>query len=263
MARIRREFIDTPLGQVLVRTGGAGKPVFFLHNTYLGSESFLRGGFLERMADRYQVFAPDAIGQTDSDQPPHALEIPDYAANLADVMDGVGVQRASFVGSHTGASIALELAVAQPDRVDALAFAGLPLWTARQREKISQMDRFKAWEYRTDGTHLTELWQARSGGITHGLDAEQMHNQYLAFLRTGPRVHEPLLALFRYEPRDRLPLVQARVLALAGEGDSFGEQMGEITSAIPSAQTAILPKGTLLHSLDPDALISCLSDFIG
>jgi pimeloyl-ACP methyl ester carboxylesterase len=263
MARIRREFVDTPLGQVLVRTGGSGKPVFLLHNTYLGSESFERGGFLERAADRYQVYAPDAIGQTDSDQPPHALEIADYAANLGDVMTGLGVEKASFVGSHTGASIALELAVAQPERVDALVFAGLPLWTASQRDKVSQMDRFKAWDYRADGTHLTDLWQARAGGITHGLTPEQMHKQFLAFLRSGPRVHEPLLALFRYEPRDRLPLVKARVLAVAAEGDPFKEQIPEITAAIPSTETVILPPGTLLHAFDPDGLLAALTDFLG
>ncbi len=263
MARIRREFVDTPLGQVLVRTGGSGKPVFLLHNTYLGSESFERGGFLEGMADRYQVYAPDAIGQTDSDQPPYALEIADYATNLGDVMNGLGVQKASLVGSHTGASIALELAVAQPEKVDALVFAGLPLWTARQRDKTSQMDRFNAWDYRANGTHLTDLWQARTGSITHGLNPEQMHKQFLAFLRSGPRVHEPLLALFRYEPRDRLPLVNTRVLAVAAEGDPFKEQIPEITAAIPSTQTTILPGGTLLHAFDPDGLLAALTDFLG
>ncbi len=262
MANIRRQYVQTPLGQVLVRTGGSGKPVFLLANTYLGSESFMRHGFLGRMADRYQVFAPDAIGQGDSDLPPHALSIPEHAQNLADVMDALGVPRASFIGSHTGATVAMELAVQQPERVDALIIAGLPLWTARQREKLAQMDRFKGWEFNEDGSYLTDIWQSRLG-ITHGLTPEEMHWQFMAFLQPGPRVHEPLHALFHYEPREQLPKVQARVLTLAGETDQFGERMHEIVEAIPTAKMAVLPPGTLLHSVDPDAFFKCVSEFIG
>jgi pimeloyl-ACP methyl ester carboxylesterase len=246
----------------MVRYGGEGKPLVLLHNTYLGSEAFLRHDFLQRLADKYAVFAPDAIGQGDSDLPDHALSVEEHAENLGDIIDALGVGKVNIFASHTGASVAMHLAATQPDKIDKLIFAGLPMWRARGREKLSQMDRFKAWDYSEDGSHLSTLWEERLG-ITKGLNAEQMHNQFLAFLRPGPRVHEPLHALFNYEPREKLPDVKVPVLAVAAEGDQFLEAMPEITEAIPSSKTAVLPRGTLLHALDPDAAYKAITEFIG
>ena len=79
----------------------------------------------------------------------------------------------------------------------------------------------------------------------------------------GPRVHEPLRALFDYEPRDRLPLVKVPTYVLASERDQFAQWMGEVTDAIPQAKTGIVPAGTLVHSLDANAFYDLLVDFLG
>ncbi|GIW08820.1 MAG: hypothetical protein KatS3mg060_3625 [Dehalococcoidia bacterium] len=257
MAAIRRRYVSTSLGQVLIRAGGSGRPVVLLHNTYLSSQRFLQDGFLEKLADEMAVVAPDAIGQGHSDLPPRALEVEDFAANLAEVVRALGIERASFVGSHTGATIALELAVRQPDLVDRLVFLGLPMWTADQRAERSQLDRFKPWTLTHDGSYLRALWQARLP-ITHGLTPLEMHEQFLEFLEPGPRVHEPLHALFRYEPRDRLPLVRVPTFALASENDPFKEHLAEISAAIPSAEIGTLPAGTVMHAFDANALVDRL-----
>jgi pimeloyl-ACP methyl ester carboxylesterase len=249
------------LGQVLVRSGGEGKPVVLLHNTYLSSQRFLQAGFLEKLADFFAVFAPDTIGQGHSDLPPRPLELPDYAANLADVVRGLGLERAAFVGSHTGASIALELAASQPDLVERLVLLGLPMWTAAERAERSRLPRFRPWSPTADGRYLQELWQARLP-ITHGLSPLEMHEQFLEFLEPGPRVHEPLHALFRYEPRDRLPLVQAPTLALASETDPFGASLSEIAAALPNSETGTLPSGPVMHAFDADALVRRLVAFL-
>ncbi|MFN8535216.1 MAG: alpha/beta hydrolase [Dehalococcoidia bacterium] len=262
MAAIRRRYVPTTLGQVLVRHGGHGAPVVLLHNTYLSSQRFTQAGFLESLADRYQVFAPDAIGQGHSDLPPGQLSVADYAANLAEVFGALGLDQAHLVGSHTGATIALELAVSRPDLVDSLVFLGLPMWTAAYRDERSKLDRFKPWTITADGGYLTDLWTARLP-ITHGLTPGEMNDQFLEFLEPGPRVHEPLYALFAYEPRDRLPDVRARTLAIASESDAFGDYLDEIAQLLPLVQTGRAPAGTVMHAFDAPALVDRLATFLG
>lgn len=262
MAIVRRRYVRTSLGQVLVRAGGSGRPVVLLHNTYLSSQRFLQAGFLPTLADHVAVFAPDLIGQGHSDLPPHLLDLADYAANVAEVARALGLDRATFVGSHTGAAIALELAVRQPDLVERLVFLGLPMWTAAERSARAQLDRFRPWSVAADGSHLLALWRARLP-ITHGLTPTEMHDQFLEFLEPGPRVHEPLHALFRYEPRERLPLVRVPTLALASETDPFGDHLAEIAAAIPQAETGRLPAGTVMHAFARDPLVERLVAFLG
>lgn len=262
MATIRKTFVKTPFGQTHVRYGGSGKPVILLPNTYLGSQAFERSGFLSRMADRYQAFSVDVPTQGLADLPDHQLTVAELTEALAATMDGLGVPVATIVGSHTGASYALEMAASQPERVTSVVFAGLPMWTADDRANLANAGRFKPWAITEDGSYLMDLWKKRLG-ITHGLDATEMHRQFMQFFIPGPRVHEPLRALFDYEPRERLGLVKCPTYVLANERDQFAQWMDEVTAAIPQAKTGIVPGGTLVHSLDADAFYNMLVDFIG
>lgn len=47
-----------------------------------------------------------------------------FSADVAEVMDAAGVERATIVGHSLGASVALDLALERPDRVDGLVLAG-------------------------------------------------------------------------------------------------------------------------------------------
>ncbi|GIW11111.1 MAG: hypothetical protein KatS3mg061_2168 [Dehalococcoidia bacterium] len=259
---IRRQYLPTSLGQVHLRRAGAGKPVVLVHNTYLSSEGFTRGGFLAGLAERYAVIAPDTLGQGHSDLPPRLLTLPEYAANLAEVITGLGVERASVVGSHTGASIALELAVSRPELVERLVLLGLPLWTAEERTARAQLPRFRPWASEPSGQYLLTLWNARLA-ITAGLTPREIHTQFLEFLEPGPRVHEPLWALFAYEPRERLPHLQVPTLALAGAEDPFRRRLDEIAALVPGIETAVLPAGVVMHGFSPAPLLERLAAFLG
>lgn len=261
MTEIRRQYVITQQGQVLVRRGGTGDVVVVLHHTYGSSESALRGDFLPRLGDHFAVFAPDTIGQGQSDLPPHQLTVAEYAENAKDVLDALGLERASFIGHHTGASIALEFAAVNPERVNRLIFSGLPMWTAAEREAKRTSGGYRPYAFDPGGQYLHDLWQRRLA-ITHGLNPDQKHWQFLEFLRPGPRVHEPLQALFRYEPRERLPLVNAPTLALSALSDGFAGQVDEIVALMPNAEPAIVADGTLFHNLDPDAFLATAVSFL-
>jgi len=90
-----------------------------------------------------------------------------------------------------------------------------------------------------------------------------MNRQFMQYFIPGPRVHEPLRALFNYEPRERLPLIKVPTYVLANERDQFAQWMDEVKDAIPHAKMGTVPGGTLVHSLDADAYYDMLVDFIG
>ena len=73
----------------------------------------------------------------------------DYARAAVVLLDALGIEQASVVGHHTGASIALEMSVRFPDRIDRVVLAGiLALETDEERE---------SWRHYLDADHRFEL----------------------------------------------------------------------------------------------------------
>ena len=126
MTEIRKCFVDIPDGQVFYRAGGSGEPILFLHQSPMSSDEFL--DILAILAKDYRVLAMDTMGYGNSDTPSHEYEIVDFARSVINFLNALGIQKASIVGHHTGASIAAEVAAAYPERVDKLMLSGLANW---------------------------------------------------------------------------------------------------------------------------------------
>lgn len=72
------------------------------------------------LAEGYQVVALDLPGFGRSDQPDRAYTVAFFARAVAGLMDDLGIDRATLVGSSLGALIAQRLALAAPARVERL-----------------------------------------------------------------------------------------------------------------------------------------------
>jgi pimeloyl-ACP methyl ester carboxylesterase len=71
------------------------------------------------LANEYRLHAPDVIGQPGrSTQARPSAKGDGHARWLVDVLDGLGLQRAGFVGISYGAGLILRLAGLQPGRID-------------------------------------------------------------------------------------------------------------------------------------------------
>lgn len=98
---------------------GAGPPVLLLHG--FGSSIEVWAGQMPALARRHRVIAIDLKGFGWSDRPPGDYS-PEAEAHLAwQVLDALGIERASIVGHSWGASVALAMALEAPGRVDRLA----------------------------------------------------------------------------------------------------------------------------------------------
>lgn len=102
---------------------GNGEPVLLLHGVGTTAERWLQN--IDPLAERFGVYAPDLLGAGFSDdvaftQPPPLV----HAEHLRALVDALGFQRYSAVGSSYGALLAALLALHSPERVRALVIVG-------------------------------------------------------------------------------------------------------------------------------------------
>jgi pimeloyl-ACP methyl ester carboxylesterase len=95
----------------------------------------------------HRMVAYDARGHGESDPAPHsgAYEYTDLVADLAAVMDGLGIDRAAVAGASMGAHTAIAFALAHPERVSGV-IAITPAFGSRGEEP-----EFGEWDALADG----------------------------------------------------------------------------------------------------------------
>jgi pimeloyl-ACP methyl ester carboxylesterase len=116
--------VDTRFGRthVLVTGPEQGLPVVVTHGGNSIAPQGLRG-LLPLLRDgKYRVYAPDTIGHPGkSAQVRLSARDQSYGQWLDDVLGGLGLERAAFIGGSFGAGIILRLAALAPRRISSLA----------------------------------------------------------------------------------------------------------------------------------------------
>ena len=130
-SQIKRSFADTSVGQVHYRTArpqGASRsrPLVMFHGSPSSSHSLARP--IVNLATSRPVIAFDTMGQGDSCPPPSLdVSFEDYARYYAEALTSLGpeLERVDLFGTHTGARIVAEFAIAFPERVGKVILDGM------------------------------------------------------------------------------------------------------------------------------------------
>lgn len=130
--KLRRAYADGPFGQIHFQYAAEGRPLVLLHQAIMSSDQFANV-FAPLIARGLRPIAIDMPGFGMSDAPGAAPEIADYARAVLPVLDALGIGIAAVAGHHTGALVATELALAHPQRIDALVIAGPMLISEAER----------------------------------------------------------------------------------------------------------------------------------
>lgn len=72
------------------------------------------------LATGFRIVAPDLRGFGESPVTPHLVSLREYAGDVAELLDRLGIGRAAIVGLSMGGLVAMELATGWPDRCWAL-----------------------------------------------------------------------------------------------------------------------------------------------
>jgi pimeloyl-ACP methyl ester carboxylesterase len=100
--------------------GNVGQPPLVCLHGYTSSAQAFNGP-ARHFQDRFQIIAPDVRGQGESEWSPRgAYQYADQAADLAALVDQLGLERFSLIGTSMGGIIAMTYASAHAERLERL-----------------------------------------------------------------------------------------------------------------------------------------------
>ena len=120
MPEPQQSFLDIRGCRINLLRGGKGPPLLFLHG---GGGGGVWLPFLDQLAQRFDVLAPEHPGYGGSDTPPWLDNISDLAYFYLDVLAALKLERVHLVGHSVGGWIAAELAVRSTARLKTLTLA--------------------------------------------------------------------------------------------------------------------------------------------
>jgi non-heme chloroperoxidase len=89
-----------------VRDRGEGRSIVFLHGVMCSGRFF--DGQLDRLSSEYRVVVPDFRGHGESEKPLSGHTVPNYARDVRELFESIGVERPVLVGWSMGAMVAYE-----------------------------------------------------------------------------------------------------------------------------------------------------------
>jgi pimeloyl-ACP methyl ester carboxylesterase len=151
--------IEAEGGHLFLEVGGAGPGVVLIHPGLWDSRTW--DDQWESFAARHRVARYDVRGYGRSSRPtgkPYS-----HVRDLAAVMDAAGLERGALVGCSMGGAIALNAALAMPDRVTALVLAasGLDGFEGSDEEEREWEERFGPIEALVEAGELEQAQDIR------------------------------------------------------------------------------------------------------
>lgn len=210
---------------------GSGRPaVVFLHGLAGCWQNWLEN--LAPLAADHRVIAIDLPGFGESPMPARAISVPGYARIVVELLDELGIDRATIVGNSMGGFVGCEIAIRYPQRVERLvlvAGAGLSLRHMRHERRRGPRARLENLLFfglgrlarHTDlvvrSRHLRRalllLIVAHPERLSGPLIVEQAHGA------GKPGFDDALDAMIAYPIRDRLGEIACPALIVWGEED--------------------------------------------
>ena len=108
--------------ELYYREAGSGEPLIMLHGNGESGEYFINQ--IEHFQSRYRVIAPDTRGHSRSPRGEAPFTIAQFANDLYDFMQGLGIARAAILGFSDGGNLAIKFALQWPDMVEKLVLNG-------------------------------------------------------------------------------------------------------------------------------------------
>ena len=258
---INRSYVTTRHGQLLVRRiPGTGRPLVMLHASPTSSallEPLMRG-----LAAGRPVIALDTAGNGDSDPPDGAgpFAIADFAAIVNEALAGLAPDEFDLYGTHTGALIAMEVAISNP-RVRRLILDGVTMFDDGDRLDLLPREELLAnylprFEPSWDGTHLAAAWHFRRAFTTYWpwfrrtrdgirwvpmVELASFHRGFVEVAKRLDTYHLPYRAALAYPTADCLLLIRVPTLIAAHPDDPLQAHSPEAAGLLPAGKWDALP----------------------
>lgn len=222
-------FVDVGSGRLAYDEVGAGDPVILSHASIADRRMWEHQ--FAALGTRHRVIRYDRLGFGDSED---AAGDVDHAADLLAMIDALRVDRAALVGSSMGGGISVDVALAAPQRVSALALvcSGLSGWRWPEELRAQTRPLLLA----AVPEERLAAYATHTAKLVLDEDIAAMADMQVRFLAAGPDRSPDVLDARAWE----LALVMARrvferewrgpVSTEAGPVRAPSERLGEITA---------------------------------
>jgi pimeloyl-ACP methyl ester carboxylesterase len=255
--------VETKRGaRVRVLEAGTGKPLVFLHGA---GGLFGENAFLDRLAERYHVLAPELPGYGESTGEELLDDMLDFTLHGWDVVAALGVDRPCLVGHSLGGMIAAEMAAVCPNDVAKLVLvAAAGLWIPEQ--PIPDLFAMLPFEYPRLLFHDPVAGAAL---LTAGADfanLEALAEFYIANSRRMAQAGKLLFPIPNRRLSKRLYRITAETLVVWGERDrlmpaAYAERFRD---GIRGARLVLVEEaGHMVPYEQPDVFVSLVGGFAG
>lgn len=233
--------MDTTEGQLHYRcdASGSGAPIVLLHMTASCSESY--EPLMTALSGQKPTIAFDTPNYGQSYKTRKAASVEYIAKVVLEALDEMGVGRFHVLGSHTGASIAVELAVVAPERVLSATLCGIvyssPEENARRlRRRLVEMPISEI------GAQLMWAWTRVVKSDPGFVPADVLHREVVATLAAGAEWHWGYQAVYSYDAQTKLSRVECPIFLVAAERDTLLKHHQRLVAARPDARS-LTPTG--------------------
>jgi len=276
MSDLERGFADIDEGQVHFRMAGdGGVPLVMFHGSPGSSKMLNR--LAAALGKTRRVIALDTMGQGDSSPPPRdEVDMAYFADAGARALDALGgFDRVDLFGTHTGARIATEFAIHNPERTRKVILDGMSAAvTAQSRDYAATLDKrhlvdqvgtqfFNAW------TSLRDAYLFYPGTVRDaehrrptGLPPLHRLNDHVVEILKGFRTsHHAYIAAVTYPSPERLPLLRAPTLAVCAPNDVPYRHLEGVLELLPNGTRIDYPHDNP-ETLATDAETQALADML-
>lgn len=243
--------------------GPEDAPVVVLSNS-LGTTHEMWDQQAKALSARFRVLRYDTRGHGDSPVPPGPYSMADLGGDVIELLDGLGLERASFCGLSIGGMTGLWLAVNVPERLDRLVLCSTT-------------------------AHLPprELWLERAALVRAEGTAAVADSVLGRWFTPGFAEHEPAAvgrvremllstpaegyaacceAIAEHDLRAELGGITAPTLVIAGEEDPATppEHARRLEEGIPGARLLVVPDARHLANVEqPEAITRAIDGHLG
>ena len=255
--------IETKRGaRVRVFEAGSGAPLVFMHGA---GGLFPQNPFLDRLAERYRVYAPEFPAYGESTGEELLEDMQDFALHGWDVIGALGLSKPHLMGHSMGGMIAAEMACLAPNDLSKLVLIGSAgLWI--EEHPIPDIFSFLPHEF------AQYLFHDRTQGeaiLTGGLDLKNPEALKEFYIGTSKRLSMAGKILFPIPNRrlsKRLYRLTAPTLVVWGKSDKLIPPVyaERFKALIPQAEVVqIAEAGHMVPYEQPEAFVSAVTRFLG
>lgn len=174
---------------------------------------------LPQFVEQYHCLVYDCRGQGQSDKPDEVYEVARHAADLAALVEALGIAQAFFVGLSNGGAACLHYAAGHPARVRGLAVSGVYACA----DTILRV-KLTAWVRAMEAGGSPLRFDVATPWVWGGRFLEQQYEVLLTFREKGLSLPiTPAANLIKgamvHDARDKLAHITAPTLVIVGEDD--------------------------------------------